>query len=277
MIRRMSVRRFQAKPNANSRVLSGHPWVFANEVEAPLPPECDGEVVECRDRTGRLLGTGICNGRSQIVWRRLSRERVVLDAAYPAARWSGRSRARGARAVPAPRLVGVGRSAGRRGGPVWRRAGGPDPDAGDGEALGARSATCFAELLQPAEIIFRNDAPIRRLEGLPLETHTRSGRALGAALGRHRRFRLLARPHGRARRPVFTSTSASSMRPWRSTAPGKRVLDAFCNQGPFALHAAKAGADRRARTRQRGGRHRGGPPQRRAQRGQGALRRRQRL
>src|SRR5271169_189613 len=70
------------KANANARVLSGHPWVFANEIEAPPAPEFDGEVVECRDRAGRLLGTGICNGRSQIVWRRLSRDRVELDEAY---------------------------------------------------------------------------------------------------------------------------------------------------------------------------------------------------
>ena len=64
------------KPNANSRVLGGHPWVFANECEALLPAEHDGEVVECRDRTSRFLGTGIYNSKSQIVWRRLSRERV---------------------------------------------------------------------------------------------------------------------------------------------------------------------------------------------------------
>ena len=68
----MSAPSFKLKPNANSRVLTGHPWVFANEVEALLPPECDGEVVECRDRMGRMLGVGICNGKSQIVWRRLS-------------------------------------------------------------------------------------------------------------------------------------------------------------------------------------------------------------
>ena len=78
----MSAPSFKLKANANSRVLTGHPWVFANEVEAPLPAECDGEVVECRDRMGRMLGTGICNGRSQIVWRRLSRDRVALDEAY---------------------------------------------------------------------------------------------------------------------------------------------------------------------------------------------------
>ncbi|HYD85607.1 MAG TPA: hypothetical protein VEA63_16180, partial [Opitutus sp.] len=70
------------KPNAKPRVLAGHPWVFANEVEALLPAENDGAVVECRDRAGRFLGTGIYNSKSQIVWRRLSRERVALDEAF---------------------------------------------------------------------------------------------------------------------------------------------------------------------------------------------------
>src|SRR3954469_18441928 len=81
MMRAMSAL-LKLKPNAKARVLLGHPWVFANEVEALLTAEHDGEVVECRDRTGRLIGTGIYNSKSQIVWRRLSRERVTLDAAY---------------------------------------------------------------------------------------------------------------------------------------------------------------------------------------------------
>src|ERR1051326_8652608 len=70
------------KPNANARVLSGHPWVFANEVETLLPAEHDGEVVECRDRANRFLGSGIYNSKSQIVWRRFSRDRAELDAVY---------------------------------------------------------------------------------------------------------------------------------------------------------------------------------------------------
>jgi 23S rRNA (cytosine1962-C5)-methyltransferase len=70
------------RANARPRAVHGHPWVFGNEVEALLPPEYDGEVVECRDRTNRLIGTGIFNSKSQIVWRRLSRERVTLDAAF---------------------------------------------------------------------------------------------------------------------------------------------------------------------------------------------------
>ena len=70
------------KANAKARVLAGHPWVFANEVEALLPAENDGGVVECRDRSGRPLGTGIYNSRSQIIWRRINRERVSLDEAF---------------------------------------------------------------------------------------------------------------------------------------------------------------------------------------------------
>jgi len=99
----------------------------------------------------------------------------------------------------------------------------------------------LAELLQPAEIIFRNDAPIRRLEGLPLEVHSRSGQAweprwvriegfdywLDLQQGQKTGFYL----DQRAQHPLVATYCA-----------GKRVLDAFCNQGPFSLHAARAGA-----------------------------------
>ena len=70
------------KANAKSRVLTGHPWVFANEVDALLPAANDGGVVECRDRAGRFLGSGIYNSKSQIIWRRLSTQRVTLDESY---------------------------------------------------------------------------------------------------------------------------------------------------------------------------------------------------
>ena len=78
----MSTPTLKLKPNAKPRVLSGHPWVFANEVEALLPADQDGEIVECRDRADRFLGTGVYNSKSQIVWRRFSRERATLNTAY---------------------------------------------------------------------------------------------------------------------------------------------------------------------------------------------------
>lgn len=234
------------KPNAKPRVLGGHPWVFANECEALLPAEHDGEVVECRDRADRFLGSGIYNSRSQIVWRRFSRERTALDAGW----------LRGAleRSVARRPVAGDQKTDGFRR-LVWSESddlpGLVVDQFGDALvvqiqslAMEKRSALIgdlLAELLQPAEIIFRNDAAIRRLEGLPLEVHTRSGADwaprwqridgldywLDLQAGQKTGFYL----DQRQQHPLVARFCA-----------GKRVLDAFCNQGPFALQAARAGA-----------------------------------
>ncbi len=228
------------KANVKPRVVQGHPWVFTNEIEALIGAEHDGTAIECRDRTGRFIGTGIYNSKSQIVWRRLSRNRITLDAAW----------IRGAleRAL-ARRAPGIARRL------VWSESDELPGLVVDqfGDALVVQIQTLaldrmtpvisdlLAELLTPAEIIFRNDANIRRLEGLPLETHTRSGQPwaprwvniegveywLDLESGQKTGFYL----DQRAQHPLVAKFCA-----------GKRVLDAFCNQGPFALHAARAGA-----------------------------------
>ena len=72
----------QLKANAKGRVLAGHPWVFANEVEALPASIFDGEVIECRDRRGKRLGDGIYNSRSQIVWRKLGTTPTELNEGY---------------------------------------------------------------------------------------------------------------------------------------------------------------------------------------------------
>ena len=238
----MSTPSLKLKANAKPRVLSGHPWVFANEVEALLPGELDGEIVECRDRADRFLGTGVYNSKSQITWRRFSRERAALNGAY----------LRGAVERAVARRQGTRGSCGRL---VWSESDDLPGLVVDqfGDALVVQIQTAamekratlvgdvLAEVLKPAEIIFRNDAPIRRLEGLPLEVHTRSGQTweprwvnidgmeywLDLQHGQKTGFYL----DQRAQHPLVAKYCA-----------GKRVLDAFCNQGPFALHAARAGA-----------------------------------
>jgi 23S rRNA (cytosine1962-C5)-methyltransferase len=237
------------KPNANARVLTGHPWVFANEVEALLPAEHDGGVVECRDRNGRMMGTGIYNSRSQIVWRRLGRERVELDAAWLRDRLE---KAIARRETPNAKSQTPNSPMRRL---VWSESDDLPGVVVDqfGDVLVVQTQTLamakceallgglLAELLKPAEIIFRNDAPIRRLEGLPLEVRTHSGRAweprwvnidgmdywLDLQGGQKTGFYL-------DQRAQHAAVAKYCSRP--------RVLDAFCNQGPFALHAARAGA-----------------------------------
>jgi 23S rRNA (cytosine1962-C5)-methyltransferase len=255
MLGRVTPPFIKLKPNARARALEGHPWVFANEVLELLPAGHDGEVVECRDRSGRLIGTGIYNSRSQIVWRRIARGRVDLDASYLRGALE-RAIARRAPGLPSLSLdPGCHRL-------VWSESDDLPGIVVDriGDALVVQIQTLamekrtgligdlLAELVRPSEIIFRNDAPIRRLEGLPLETHTRSGGPweprwvsidgfdywLDLLGGQKTGFYLDQRAQHAAVAAVVRRMVGAGRRP--------RVLDAFCNQGPFALHAARAGA-----------------------------------
>jgi len=236
----MPVPSFRLKANARARVLEGHPWVFANEVEAPLPSENDGEVVECRDRAGRFLGTGICNGRSQIVWRRLSRERVALDEAYIG---GALERAIARRPPGAARRL-VWSESDDLPGVVVDQFGEQLVVQIQTQAMEKRSSLvsdALHQLLNPEEIVFRNDATIRRLEGLPLEIHTRSGRPWEPRWMRIEGFDYWLDLLGGQKTGFYLDQRAQHAAV-ANHCRGARVLDAFCNQGSFALHAARAGA-----------------------------------
>jgi 23S rRNA (cytosine1962-C5)-methyltransferase len=236
----MSAPTFKLKPNANSRVLTGHPWVFANEVEALLPPECDGEVVECRDRMGRMLGVGICNGKSQIVWRRLARDRVELDAAY----LEGAIRRAVARRAPGEFRRLVWSESDDLPGVVADQYGDTVVVQIQTLAMERRSALIgdlLHRVVAPAEVIFRNDAPIRRLEGLPQEVHTRSGRPWEPRWAKIDGFDTWLDLMGGQKTGYYLDQRAQHPAVAKYCA-GQRVLDAFCNQGSFGIHAARAGA-----------------------------------
>jgi 23S rRNA (cytosine1962-C5)-methyltransferase len=255
------------KANATARSLRGHPWVFVNEVAEILPAVLDGEVVECRDSRGHFLGTGIYNSRSQIIWRRLSRERVALDEAW----------LRGAleRAVARRTSSGIGEKGPGGSGSaiaglaprfsrlVWSESDDLPGIVVDqfGDTLVVQTQTLamekrletlvalLEEQLRPAEIVIRNDASIRRLEGLPLEVRTRSGRPWEPRWMRIDGIEYWLDLQGGQKTGFYLdqreqhSAVAAHVRRLAPTRPaGVRVLDAFCNQGPFALHCARAGA-----------------------------------
>jgi 23S rRNA (cytosine1962-C5)-methyltransferase len=237
------------RANAKPRVLAGHPWIFANEVEALLPAEHDGSIVECRDRTGRFIGSGIYNSKSQIVWRRLSRDRVVLDENYLRTAINAAVRRR---ELGQATEGGVLRVTGRL---IWSESddlpGIVADQFGDvlvvqlqSLAMEQRSALIgkvLMEILSPAEIIFRNDAPIRRLEGLASEVHTHSGKSWEARWITIDGFEYWLDLQS-GQKTGFYLDQRLQHAAVAKYCRGRRVLDAFCNQGPFALHAARAGA-----------------------------------
>ena len=99
----------------------------------------------------------------------------------------------------------------------------------------------LVELLKPASIIERNDAPVRVAEGMEERTGMLHGEApapFAIALdGIEFEVDLL-----RGQKTGLYLDQIGSYAAVAAHARGRRVLDCFANQGAFALAAAKAGA-----------------------------------
>jgi len=235
--------------NTRHRIRDGHPWVFRSEVARVEEGAVDGGTVRIVDAKGRFLGSGVYNGKSQIVARRYSLRDEELDGAF-----LGRAldaalalRARLPRAA-AQRLV-WSESDGLPGLIVDRYGEGADA------VLVVQTVTAAMARLQPEIVallaaktgartaVERNDLAVRSLEGLPRT----QGAVLGsyaaptriAALGVGLDLDLLA---GQKTGLYLDQLDNHALVLDRARVAGKRVLDCFCNQGLFALAARKAGA-----------------------------------
>ncbi|MDR1305227.1 MAG: class I SAM-dependent rRNA methyltransferase [Verrucomicrobiales bacterium] len=227
------------KPGDRPRVLKGHPWVFANEVQRLLPADADGQAVECRDARGRLLGTGIYNGKSQIVWRRFAAGRVDFDKDYLRGAIVSAARRRGdaevARLVWSESDHVPGLIADRYGDIIVLQALTLAVD----RRL-ADIADIFDELFHPKSILLKNDAPVRVKEGLDLTVSV-----AGAEVTPH--WRKIGDVEfwldlAGGQKTGFYLDQREEYRRVAARCRGQRVLDACCNQGGFALHAAAGGA-----------------------------------
>ncbi|MBN1402869.1 MAG: class I SAM-dependent rRNA methyltransferase [Opitutales bacterium] len=229
-----------AKDARRARVLNGHPWVFAGELASPLPAGTDGEGLVLRDARGRFLGSGICNSTSKIVWRRYSRNQRAFDSAFLS--------------------EAIARSIARRGKESVRRLVWSEADDLPGLiadqfndvivmqtltlAMDKRAdeiARILIEQTGASEVLFRNDAPGRKYEGLALEIRTLSGKPLEARwmdIDGIEYYLDLAS----AQKTGYYLDQREQHRFVATLAKGRRVLDGFCNQGSFGLQCAKNGA-----------------------------------
>jgi 23S rRNA (cytosine1962-C5)-methyltransferase len=229
-----------------SRILHGHDWVYSSEVLKAFGSPKDGDVVSLKDAQDRMLGTAIYNSKSQIVARRISRQRQDLDLDFFQRRLKLAMDYRARRGV--------------EGGPcrlVWSESDGLPGVIVDryGNHLVLQTLTlamdlrkpllvqALCELLSPHSIVERNDTPIRKAEGLELVTGTLFGEAPGAFPirigGIEFEMDLL-----RGQKTGFYLDQLPNYEAVAAHAAGRRVLDCFSNQGAFALACAKAGASK---------------------------------
>ncbi len=228
------------------RILSGHPWVFASEVDRVEGNAEDGGTVELLSAKGVFLGSAIYNRRSQIVARRYSGAMTALDDSFIGERLDDALAYR----RETPKIIP--RTAKRL---VWSESDhlpGLIVDRYDDVLVMqtltlamARREAIIAELLRQktgcAVILARNDAPVRQLEGLPLERNVLHGtylaptRATIAEIGYELDL-------WSGQKTGFYLDQAENYAAVAAYAKGRRMLDCFTNQGAFALSAKKAGA-----------------------------------
>jgi 23S rRNA (cytosine1962-C5)-methyltransferase len=225
---------------SRARALEGHPWVFANELREPLAEALAGEACDLRDARGHFLGSGIANPHSVLAWRRFSRDPRAFDAEFLREALG----AAVARRAPEPlrRLV-------------WSESDGlPGLVVDQYEDLLAVQIATLAvdrrsgivgelleELLSPQEIVWRNDAPLRRREGLPVGVATRSGKPAEPRWLRVGEVELWLEAMAGHKTGLYLDQRHEYQRV-AALAAGRRVLDCFCYGGGFALHCARAGA-----------------------------------
>ncbi len=230
------------KPRA--RILHGHDWVFSNEVLRVFGKPADGDVISLKDGKDRLVGSAIYNSKSQIVARRFSRRKQDLDPDFFKRRIAQAVEYRSRRGVD-PRLCRV----------VWSESDGLPGLIIDryGErcvmqtlalAMDMRKdliANAIIDLFGQVTIIERNDAPVRKAEGLESRTAVLRGEAAPQVEieieGVKFKLDLL---HGQ--KTGFYLDQKHNYGIVAEFAHGRRVLDCFTNQGAFALTCARAGA-----------------------------------
>ena len=245
------------KPRA--RILHGHDWVFSSEVLKVFGKPEDGDVISLKDGKDHLIGSAIYNSKSQIVARRFSRRRQDLDADFFRRRIEQASEYRDRRNID----TNLRRM-------VWSESDGLPGVIIDryGDDLVLQTLTLAMDKrkdlivdamvdlfqgsasLRPAAaggthalpcIIERNDAPVRKAEGLELRSGvlrgTPSSKAVLEIGGVELEVDFL-----RGHKTGLYLDQKENYGIVASYARGRRVLDCFANQGAFALACSRAGA-----------------------------------
>lgn len=236
--------RLTLKRHEERRMLAGHPWIFSNEIRDITGSPAQGDVVELRDAGGVCLGYGFYHPHSLIAFRFLSTTPEAVDTAFFTAR------------------IAVARTLRERlfpGSTFYRLV------HGEGDFLPGLVIDRFNDhvviqtlsagmdrhidsicdalesLLHPASIVERNEASLRTLEHLAPRKGVLRGTAAQTEIV-HEGVRFVVDPLGGQKTGFFLDQRANRLLV-RQFTNGLRVLDCFCNDGGFALHAAAGGAE----------------------------------
>ncbi|MEO5924381.1 MAG: class I SAM-dependent rRNA methyltransferase [Bryobacteraceae bacterium] len=224
---------------AAGRVASGHPWLFSSDV-IDAKSATPGEVVQVTDDRGKFLGVAQYSSTSQISLRLLTTKREPIDRAFYLRRLKQAlaHRDRVVRDSNACRIVSSegdllpGLIVDRYGSHLVLQSLTQGMDRAQDEIV-----SCLIELLEPAGILARNDANVRKLENLPQEVKVIHGEIPEKVSVEMNGLSLTAD----LQRGQKTGTYLDQRENYVAAAryARGRVLDCFSSTGGFALHVAK--------------------------------------
>jgi len=216
----------------------GHPWIYRSDV-ADEPDKTPG-IVPVTDRKGKFLGQALYSPKSEIRLRLLTRGKEPIDATW----WTERI------AAAAQRRNGIGASAWRV---VHAEADGLPSLIIDrygpwivAQLLSAGLETARADVvagitaaLAPEGILFRNDAGVRRHEGLAEEVVGVLGEVPKTVEVVEDGVKYLAAPWTGQKTGAFLDQRENRLMVGQHARAGGRALDLFTYHGSFALHLAR--------------------------------------
>ena len=226
-----------------TRVRGGHPWIYASEIEKVEGAFENGDIVDVADFRGKFIGRGFYNPASQISLRILTRNDEPCDRAFFERRVRDAWEYRKLLCDPdSCRLIYS--ESDFLPGLVVDKFG--DILVLQSLSLGIeriKDMLCdiLMEIVQPAGIWERSDVPVRRLEGLEQTTGLLRGEVPDEVEMWENSIRFLVDvKHGQ--KTGFFLDQKQNRAAIAPLCKGARVLDCFCHNGSFSLHAAKYGA-----------------------------------
>jgi 23S rRNA (cytosine1962-C5)-methyltransferase len=222
------------------RWIRGHPWIYRSDVEGgPAEPG----LVAVRDPRGRFMGQALYSPKSEIRLRLLERTDRPVDAGWWRERIAAALARRRAVDATAYRVIhGEGDGLPSLVVDRYDRWVVAQLLSAGLETMRADILAALVDVLGPEGILLRNDAAVRRREGLPEAVELVQGAVPEWIEVREGPVRYLAAPWTGQKTGAFLDQRPNRLEAGRRAIAGGRALDCFAYHGSFALHLARRSA-----------------------------------
>lgn len=232
------------KPGEADRIVAGHPWVYANEIQRLTQKPADGEWVQVKDSRQRFLGVGFFNSKSKIAVRVLSPERPVTDENFFEERVRAALAVRTRHLPDATSFRVVNAESDFLSGLIVDKY--EDVLVAQFSSFGmdqrkTQIVAVLQEFFSPRAILERSDVAFRKFEGLAGMNGILSGESSGPVSVNLNGLKFETDLVAGHKTGLYLDQQAN-YQAVSQFAKGAQVLDCFSFLGGFGLHAARAGA-----------------------------------